>query len=201
MLKKSDYIYRAFLFVCSTLFMLITTNQVLSGKLNLAPKNLTKFNDLNSFADKFQFSLFYLCIPVLLLNFQIILTILKRVHMNAIYPSFENEKIIYFTSMILRNFTEQFIISAFSQLVFINFLSSKQTSQFIPLINLFFVIGRITFWIGYPKSRAFGIFLNALPSFLICIYSTLKFAIYLNYLPTMYMESLESKLSHLINLI
>lgn len=201
MLKTADYVYRFFLFGLSLSFMVATTSQVLRGKLSLVPKDLSKLNNLNGYVDKFQFTSLYLSIPLLFLSFQIISTILKRLTLGKIDPKFEdeNEDEWYLTSMLLRNTTEQFVISALSQIVLITFLSPRQTAQFIPLISLFFVIGRITFQMGYVKSRAFGIFLNVLPAFLICLFSAFKFAVYQEIFSKLELQDFESNMDSLLS--
>ena len=204
MLKTSDYIYRFFLFGLSLSLMVVSTRQVLKGKLSLVPRDLTRFNNLNLYTDKLQFTLLYLSVPLLLLSFQIVYTIWKRVSLDKLNPKWEDEQDDrwYLTSMLLRNTTEQFVISALAQFVLIAYLSPRQTAQFIPLISMFFVIGRITFNLGYVRSRAFGIFLNVLPAFLICIFTAFKFALYQEIFTRLELQDLESQLYlHLDNLI
>lgn len=196
MLKASDYIYRFFLFGLSFSLMAVSTRQVLRGKLSLTPKDLTRFNNLKSYTDKFQFTSFYLTFPLLFLSFQVIFTIFKRFSLAKIDPKHEdeNDDRWYLTSMLLRNTTEQFVISALGQFVLIAYLSPRQTAQFVPLISMFFVIGRITFNMGYVKSRAFGIFLNVLPAFIITIFSAFKFAVYQEIFSKLVLQDLESQL-------
>lgn len=138
-------IFRVAFLVAAAAFMYTTTNQVLSGKLNLSPNGLKRFNNLQTFIDKLQFTLVHLSVPVFLLLIQVFLTIFKRLSTNAIDPSADNDKHVFRANSILRNFFEQFVISAFSQLALISHLTAKQTLQFIPLINLFFVIGKLAF--------------------------------------------------------
>lgn len=201
MLKLSDYIYRFFLFGLSFSLMVVMTGQVLKGKLNLVPKDLSRVNNLRTYVDRFQFVSLYLSVPLLLLSLQILFTIWKRIDLGKIDPKFEdeNEDDWYLTSMLLRNITEQFVIAALSQIVLITFLTPRQTAQFIPLLSLFFVIGRITFNLGYVRSRAFGIFLNALPAFLTCLFSAFKFSAYEEIFSKLELLELESAMNSLLS--
>ena len=170
-----EAIYRSTLIAAALVFMYVTTNQVLSGKLNLSPNGLSRFNNLTTFSDKLQFTLVYLTWPVLLLPIHVVLVIRKRMSTMAIDPSAENDKHVFQVNSIFRNYVEQFILSAFSQLIVLSHLTAKQTLQFIPLMNLFFVVGRVTFYLGYPRSRSFGFCCGMLPSMTALIVSVYEF--------------------------
>lgn len=178
--KLLDIIYRFLQIILASVFMYVMTDQVLSGKLNLSPNGLSRFNNLNTFVDKLQFTLINLAIPVLLLKLQVLLTIFNRISTMAVDPSPNNDKHVFRANSILRNFFEQFVISAFSQLILISHLSAKQTHQFIPLMNLFFVVGRITFWAGYPRSRSFGFSCCLAPSITAASISAYEFLVFTN---------------------
>ena len=173
--SATDIIYKFVLISAALVFMYVTTNQVLSDKLNLSPKGLGRFNNLTTFPDKLQFTLVHLSWPVLLLQVQVLLTIFKRLSTMAIDPSAENDKHVFRANSVLRNYVEQFILSAFSQLIVISHLSAKQTLQFIPLMNLFFVVGRVTFYLGYPKSRSFGFLCCMVPTLSALVVSAYEF--------------------------
>lgn len=73
-------------------------------------------------------------------------------------------------SNILQNTFEQFILSAFAQFILISFLDEVWTLRTIPWINFLLLIGRITFYIGYPMYRAFGMFCGFIPTMgMICV--------------------------------
>jgi len=171
----ADVIYRSTLVTAALVFMYVTTNQVLNGKLNLSPNGLSRFNNLTTFSDKLQFTLVHLAWPVFLLQVQVLLTIFKRLSTMAIDPSAENDKHVFRANSVLRNYVEQFILSAFAQLTVLSHLTAKQTLQFIPLMNLFFVIGRVTFYLGYPKSRSFGFLCCMVPSMTAMVVSAYEF--------------------------
>ena len=65
----------------------------------------------------------------------------------------------------LSNTLEQFIIFIIGQLILTTYLSDNQM-KLVPILAVLFVIGRITFWIGYMDpsegntNRAFGFALN-----------------------------------------
>ena len=178
--KLFDAIYRGLLLIGGIVFMYMITNQVVNGKLKLSPNGLNRFNNLTTFVDKLQFTLLHLTFPAFLLQVQVLLTIFKRLSTMAVDPSPENDKHVFRANSILRNYFEQFIISAFAQFALISHLSAKQTLQYIPLMNLFFVIGRVTFYLGYPRSRSFGFMLNMLPSLYALVLSAYEFLVFVN---------------------
>lgn len=174
----ADVIYRSVLLSAAVVFMYVTTNQVLNGKLNLSPNGLSRFNNLTTFTDKLQFTFVHLSWPVLLLQVQVLLTIFRRLSTMAIDPSSDNDKYVFRANSVLRNYVEQFILSAFAQLSVISHLTAKQTLQYIPLMNLFFVVGRVTFYLGYPRSRSFGFLCCMVPSMTALVVSAYEFLVF-----------------------
>lgn len=168
-------IYRFLLLASAAVFIYVTTNKVLNDQLNLSPNGMKRFNNLTTFTDRLQFTLVHLSIPVFFLNVQVLLTIFKRLSTAAIDPSPNNDKHVFRANSILRNYFEQFVISVIAQLSLLPHLTAKQTLQYIPLINLFFVIGRITFYLGYPRHRSFGFLCCLAPSLVASVLSAYKF--------------------------
>lgn len=76
----------------------------------------------------------------------------------------EFEEITRQEKNILANTMEQTLLTIGSQLVLIAFASPKMLLNYIPFMNICFVVGRIAFWAGYPKYRAFGFCLSFIPS-------------------------------------
>lgn len=139
---------RLFLIGLACYFMFKITIEVIDGRLNLAFGGLSQFNNLKTYADKLQFASLYWSASVLLAIIQVLLTISARLHTDSVDPSPWDDERVFRENSILRNFMEQFIISVFSQLCLISTITAKQTFQFIPLMNLFFIVGRILFYLG-----------------------------------------------------
>lgn len=83
----------------------------------------------------------------------------KRFQSSAINPVLgRSEHIIEIHQRYIRNTTEQLVLHVIGQLVLCTYLTS-QTLVVIPVCSLLFVIGRMTFWVGYirePLKRMFG---------------------------------------------
>lgn len=67
------------------------------------------------------------------------------------------------------------LISLFTQVSLINYLTAQQTVTWIPLINFFWITGRITYMLGYPNNRAFGFALTIFPSLAAASFTMYKF--------------------------
>lgn len=92
------------------------------------------------------------------------LVVMSRVMSLAINPLSENEHVIEAVKNVFTNSIEQFLLSAFAQVILIVYLSEQQIAALIPLINLLHLIGRIFFWLFYPRLRSFGFILTFLPT-------------------------------------
>ena len=75
----------------------------------------------------------------------------------------------------LTNSVEQFLMSAVSQLILIIHLDSNSVLNIIPTMNLLFILGRIAFWLGYPKYRSIGFMLTNYPTIVAVVYNLYKF--------------------------
>ncbi|CAG2162927.1 unnamed protein product [Oppiella nova] len=88
--------------------------------------------------------------------------VIERVDARKAGQQFQDNKELYrFT-----NTLEQFLFNAVNQLILSTYLSESNL-RLIPLLNLYFLIGRITYWIGYqiaPKYRTFGFTVTFWPS-------------------------------------
>ncbi len=105
-----------------------------------------------------------------------------RVFSIAMNPMFGYEHLTQAAKNNLTNSVEQFLLSAISQLILITNISESDILKTIPIINILFLIGRITFWLGYPRYRFFGITLSSIPINLMVCYNLFKFVqMYSNY--------------------
>ena len=68
------------------------------------------------------------------------------------------------------------LLSLITQVSLIAFLTADETLKLIPLLNLLWVVGRVTFYLGYPKYRSFGFATTYMPSCLAAIYAAYKMA-------------------------
>lgn len=76
---------------------------------------------------------------------------------------------------IFANSLEQTLITVLTQSALLVYLEPDSLSKFIPLINYFFIIGRITFYLGYPQNRGFGTVLTVVPTFVASLYNLTRF--------------------------
>lgn len=66
----------------------------------------------------------------------------------------------------------QVVLSVFAKLILCTYLT-QESMKLIPLLVCLFLLGRLTFWIGYlryPLHRAFGFATTALPTFITLVY-------------------------------
>lgn len=129
----------------------------------LTPSNLNLY-ELESFGNKLQFTARYWVLPLLFLFTRWHAVVTKRITTRAIDPLSGNEKYVEKANKILNNCMEQLLMSVVSQVCLLSYLTPEQTVSLIPLINLWHVIGRIAFLLGYPKYRTFGVNATMLPT-------------------------------------
>ncbi|XP_054162273.1 transmembrane protein 79-like [Oppia nitens] len=124
---------------------------------------------LHSLTDRLVWTLRY---QVLGLSVVILTTInvwVSRLLSHAINPLAGYESVVERSNKILTNTLEQFVMNAINQLILSTYLSESNL-RFIPLLNVYFLIGRIGFWIGYqiaPKYRIFGFIVTFVPTLLV----------------------------------
>ena len=123
------------------------------------PQNLTEIGP------RMQYVLQHSTPGVVWLLFCTLHVISKRVNTPATIPTSGHEYLTESAKNIFLNSLEQFVMSFTSQLILITYLTPKQVVNIIPVLNLVFIVGRITFWLGYPFNRGFGMTLNMVPLF------------------------------------
>ena len=72
----------------------------------------------------------------------------------------------------LQNTLDQFILLFTGHLILCSYLTEHQM-KLIPILVMLFIIGRITFWIGYlktPTARAFGFGTTSYPTVAVFVY-------------------------------
>ena len=92
-------------------------------------------------------------------------------------PTSGNDHFIMKAKNVLNNSFEQFILHIFSELILVQHLDALHTIRYIPALTIIFIVGRITFWLGYPHYRPFGFMLNIIPLSVTMAYSLYAFFI------------------------
>lgn len=146
----------AFGFLATITWLVVNEHVRLSG--------VTTASQLTTFSNKLQFTLKYWTGSVIWLIIATLNVGSRRAGAGAINPLAGNDHLLAGPKNIALNSNEQFIQSTASQLILITFLTGTQTVVYIPLINLFFVTGRVMFALGYPNFRSLGFYTSSLPT-------------------------------------
>lgn len=176
--KKNPYLYKnsplifMLMVVLSTSFMYFTGKAVHDGGLKLTPKSI---GPLKSYTSKLEFTLKYQVPGVAWLVFCIFYVIKFRVTTKAFNPLGGAEQYTEMAKNILQNSIEQYLLSFLAQLILLSFIDGPTTLKVIPLLSLFFLVGRVTFWLGYPAYRSFGFLTTLLPTQITIGYTIYKF--------------------------
>ncbi|XP_006813506.1 transmembrane protein 79-like [Saccoglossus kowalevskii] len=113
--------------------------------------------------DRLIFTLRWLTLDVFTLFMIIIVVANTRFSTSQINPlSKKDIQYVEIHSRCLQNTLEQLTIGAFGKLALCTFLGNEGM-RYVPVMTFLFVLGRITFWIGYlnqPIKRAFGFATN-----------------------------------------
>ena len=128
---------------------------------NYIVKHLT-FPHVHSLADRLILVLRHQILSVAFVVFTIQHVALIRATTLAINPLSGHESYVDRANRVLANSLEQFIINLVNQLVFVTYVTEDRL-RLVPLLSFYFLIGRISFWIGYqiaPKHRHFGFWVN-----------------------------------------
>lgn len=162
--------------IASSALIMYTMKLANEGKLSmLAGKGIPK-DGAKTYATKLEFTVKYWLLPLIWLKLNIYLVILKRVPSRAVNPLDGHERIVEGVKNILTNTLEQMVASLVMQSILISFLTVDEVVKFVPLINVLFFVGRITFWLGYPLLRTFGFMTTSLPTSVglgVCVYRCL----------------------------
>lgn len=152
--------------------LLVFTNcLVLSGS--------TKAADLVTYGDKLGFTSRYLVLGALSFVLAIANVGKARHSTGAGNPlaGLDATPVMQAAKNILTNTCEQLIFTIIAQLALIDYLSADHVMKVIPMINYLFVIGRVTYLLGYPHKRGFGFQLTALPAMVAFVAALIFFVI------------------------
>ena len=167
------YKLEAVLTLIAILLLSIFVYIVFNNKVNFA--DAYKTQDLHDFPSKLQFLFKFQTVNLVWIVFSFFCVSFKRGTSPAIIPGIRYEYYVFLAQNHLTNTVEQTLISFLSQLIFITHLDATQIIQLIPAINVLFFFGRFTFWLGYPKYRNFGFFINLVGLIPIVCYNLYKF--------------------------
>lgn len=136
--------------------------------------------DLTDFSAKLQFTLRFQIIGVVWMIFCMWSVIAKRFPSPAVNPMSGYEHLTEIPKNIMTNSLEQFVMSVLTQLSLLTYLDGDETKKIIPMLTTMFLVGRITFWAGYPTYRSFGFWVTMWPTQIamwICFAKFLNFVI------------------------
>ena len=132
-------------------------------------------NQLKSFADKFEFTVKYWTPGLVWLYFYIHVVIIRRFVTGALIPNTQIEYLVANQRSILTQSIEQFLFAVVTQMAVLPYLTSTQVINVIPVANLLFFLGRLFFWLGYPKFRTLGVVTTMAPFSVMLWFLTVQF--------------------------
>lgn len=155
--------------ICSMIFMSLLFLMVYHDTIRLYPKSM-KEETLKGFAARVEYTLRYQTLLLFWLVFFVFATIYVRLTTVSLNPlDDKTEYKVMSMKNILTNSMESIVISVFAQLIFVTYAQPLVILKYIPLLNLYLFIGRLTFLIGYPLKRAFGYLLTIIPNMILMV--------------------------------
>jgi len=155
------FVYGGLLTVAATAVSFLLVSLAFSGRLKVfAPKQPPV---LTTFSEKLEFTSRYWVLCLFWIYFTTHVVILRRFMTKAINPLAGHEHLVKASININTNSIEQLVYSVVGQISLLSCLDSNKTVSIIPLLNVIWVFGRILYWLGYPKYRAFGMTLTVFP--------------------------------------
>lgn len=162
----------------SIIFMATFPYLVLTNHIDLAPN--VQPTELVDFSAKLQFALRYQIVGVMWMIFCMWSVIAKRFPSPAVNPMSGYEHLTEIPKNIMTNSLEQLMMSVLTQFSLLTYLDGDETKKIIPMLTIMFIVGRITFWAGYPTYRSFGFWVTMWPTQIamwICFAKFINFAI------------------------
>jgi len=161
--------------VLAIVFLGSVTYALLYNKIDFSQYQSTTAQDLKEIGPRIKFVLQQSTLSVTWLLFCMYYVISKRAGSPAVDPLSGHEKRTEMAKNNFNNSLEQFIMSIMSQLILVTHLEPESILNVIPTLNLLFIMGRITFWLGYPKYRTFGFGVTAFPTIAVIAFNTYKY--------------------------
>ena len=164
--------------LAALIFIGVSTWIVWTGRVNLAGSVTAE--KLTGFGVKSEFVFRYQILSVLWLLFNVQAVIYNRLREpQALDPLSGSEHATQANRNILQNSVEQLLITLITQLSVISYLNGYYVIRVIPLMNLFYFVGRITFFIGYPRYRTFGFITTQAPPLIAAAFAAYRFGTHL----------------------
>ena len=153
--------------LASISYLFLTGKVALHGKVS--PSGLQDFGRRMEFVVRFQ------TLNVVWLLLTIVFTVSRRLATGALNPLDGNEHALSAQKQVLQNSFEQFVLHVANQLILASNMAPDLLIRVIPLTNVLFIIGRLLFWLGYPKYRTAGFLINASTTSIVTGYNLLSF--------------------------
>jgi uncharacterized membrane protein YecN with MAPEG domain len=121
---------------------------------------------LHSLTDRIVWTLRYQVLGLSALLWSVGHVFVNRSVAASVNPLTGHDSSVERASRVLTNTLEQFVLNAVNQLILSTYLSESNL-RLIPLLSVYFLLGRIAYWIGYqiaPKHRYFGFTLTFWPT-------------------------------------
>ena len=154
---------------------------LLSQEMILVGVKVSSTASINDFVWKLEYVIKWSILPISWLVIFWHVVALTRGFTDATNPMSGNEHLMEMKKNILTNSMEQFVIFMAAQMCLVSWINGKSTQVIIPLINILFVVGRILFWLGYPKRRSAGMAMTLIPSIIISVYCLFQLLSNLSY--------------------
>ena len=161
--------------MCGIVLLSIVAYLLLNNKIDFSQCNGKTAQDLVGFNSRLKYVLLHLTPGITWIMLSSWFVIQKRLSGPAIDPMNGYEKATEMSKNNLTNSIEQFLMSSVSQLILIIHLDPISVLNLIPTLNLLFILGRITFWLGYPRYRSFGFMLTNYPTTAVIFYNLYQF--------------------------
>lgn len=142
--------------------IIITTALLTMALFNKLPWTITieNYTKIFSFEKRLIFTIQLLFIDGFPLLFAIFAVINRRITTIAINPlDPKGQVLVEQRQRILQNTLEQLIVKVILSLTLCTILQSNEL-MLLPVFTFLFILGRLTFALGYPKYRSFGFLMN-----------------------------------------
>lgn len=177
-MSRKDWIVIIVLGVTGMVTVLFTSYLAFSDRLRiLQPRDRKVLLEasMSTFAEKLAFTSKYWILPAIWLHFNLHLVMNGRRREKAANPLSGDDHKIQGVKNILGNTIEQLLLQILLQITTLHYLTPVQVMNIAPLFNALFLIGRILFWLGYPKRRTLGFAINIAPCVLMIAFTGYKF--------------------------
>ena len=165
--------------------LMVTTALVLSAvvsyvfiSIDLSSYQRSLSADINRFGliSKYEFVLRQSTPGVVWLLLCVLYCIYKRLITSNAIPGTRHEPLMAESQRILNNSLEQFVIHIFTLLILVSYIDQEHLIvKTVLVLNALFIIGRVLFWLGYPKYRAVGYSLHFIPISFVLFYISYRY--------------------------